>query len=78
MSGLAAPQDTRAIDKNNLFARVWYTFFHDVSKRINNGSRIPTVSTPDATNLATAITLVNALKASHNDVTAALRGEDVT
>ncbi len=78
MAGLLAPQDTQAVDRNSFFSRVWYSFFHDMSKRLNNASRVTEVATVDAVDPTTTQDLVNELKAVVNQLSAAMRGEEVT
>ncbi len=78
MAGLLAPQDTQAVDRNNFFSRVWYSFFHDMSKRLNNASRVSPTVEPFATDLPTAIALVNELAITVDQLSAAMRGEEVT
>ncbi len=78
MPGISAPQDTQAIDRNSLFSRVWYRFFHDVAKRINSWSKVTAVTTVDAIDPATTMALVNELKATVNNISKAGRGEEVT
>jgi hypothetical protein len=75
MAGIQAPQDITAVDANKQFNRVWYALFHKFAKKFNLASRVDEVTTADATDLATALVLVNELKDVVNELSAAMRAE---
>jgi hypothetical protein len=80
MSQLHVPNSTNAIDRsrggNNdgggSFKAYWSAFFTDIAKRLNGGAAVAQVTSPDATDLATAITLANETKAKLNALLTAL------
>lgn len=75
MSGIQAPNDGHVVEKSGLLTRVWHTFLRSMGKRMNGIALVTEVTTADASDLATAITLVNVLKTKVNEITAASREE---
>jgi precorrin-2 methylase len=51
---------------------IWQRHFGDVRRKLNAGADVATITTADATDLASAITLLNVLKARVNAIIAAL------
>lgn len=76
MSGIQAPQDSHIVNiGSGLPARVWEIFWRSLGKRMNKIALVTEDTTPDAADLATAVTLVNSLKDKVNAITAAAREE---
>jgi hypothetical protein len=71
MAGLNTPNDFRVAPGGPVFGEVWRKFFAAVGRKFAAGSNVATVTTADASDLATAIALANALKTKVNELIAA-------
>lgn len=71
-SNASLPQDQRISEGNaSTFTRPWQNFFAAVSRKLLGAGQVTAVTTADASDLATAIALANALKAQVNALIAA-------
>lgn len=72
MSNLQIPRGENAVDENGSFKSYWTSLFSTLVKRFNAANQVAQVTSPDASDLATAITLANELKAKLNALNTAL------
>lgn len=72
MPNLAFPQDTSLGPGQGRMGPVWVKFHGQTARKFNAASAVATVTTPDATDLASVITLVNALKVTVNALISAM------
>ena len=76
MSHIRIPQDAHIVTPpSGLLNRAWHSFLRSLSNRVGDIGHVTEVTTVDASDLATAITLVNELKDKVNAITAAAREE---
>lgn len=80
MATLQVPRGENAVEikadqsgqQTGSFKSYWTALFSILAKRFNAASSVPQVTSPDASDLATAITLANELKARLNALNTAL------
>jgi hypothetical protein len=71
------PHDTHIIEpRSGLLVRAWHYFFEMVGRHLVAAAEVEEITTADATDLATALVLVNELKSKFNELTAALGREE--
>jgi phosphotransacetylase len=70
------PHDTHIVDpRSGLATRAWHYFFEMVGRHLVAAAEVEEITTADATDLATALVLVNELKDKFNELTLALGRE---
>jgi hypothetical protein len=76
MSHHGIPHDTHIIEpRSGLLVRAWHYFFEMVGRHLVAAAEVEEITTADATDLATALVLVNELKDKFNELTLALGRE---